>query len=127
MKIKARRNNPLAKRARKGFRGFPVATIAFYGPNDRRASKVVVGIITHEGAEAELEKWYSDDSDLRSDTETGFEIQALIKELGVVSVAMVNRIMGCPHEEGIDYPDGSACPRCPFWQGRDRFTGENIN
>ena len=35
----------LTKRAKKGFRGFPVATVAFYGPDDRRASKMVVSII----------------------------------------------------------------------------------
>jgi hypothetical protein len=37
---------------------------------------------------------------------------------------MVDRIIGCPHEEGIDYPDGAECPECPFWKGRDRWTGE---
>jgi hypothetical protein len=38
-------------------------------------------------------------------------------------VAMVDRIIGCPHEEGIDYPKGKSCPLCPFWKGRDRWTG----
>jgi Extended Signal Peptide of Type V secretion system len=31
---------------------------------------------------------------------------------------------GRPHEEGIDYPEGSTCPRCPFWAHRDRWSGE---
>jgi hypothetical protein len=30
-----------SKNAKKGFRGYPVATIAFYGPNDKKATKVV--------------------------------------------------------------------------------------
>jgi hypothetical protein len=30
----------LGKRAKKGFRGFPVATIALYGPDDTRATKL---------------------------------------------------------------------------------------
>ncbi|SEJ90916.1 hypothetical protein SAMN05192539_102313 [Paraburkholderia diazotrophica] len=30
----------LAKKARRGFCGYPVATVAFYGPDDRRATKV---------------------------------------------------------------------------------------
>jgi hypothetical protein len=38
----------LAKRAKKGFRGFPVATVAFYGPDNRRASKLAVGIVLAE-------------------------------------------------------------------------------
>jgi len=54
----------LEKRAKQGFRGYPIATIAFYG------------------------------------------------------------IIGCPHEEGTDYPEGKSCPQCPFWAGRDRFTQE---
>ena len=31
---------------------------------------------------------------------------------------MTDRIIGCPHEEGIDY-EGSVCPRCEFWANRD--------
>jgi hypothetical protein len=127
MKIKSRSNNPLAKRARKGFRGFPVGTVAFYGPDNQRASKLVIGIINHEGAEPELKKWYTDDADLRSKPGIESEIQDFIKDHGVVSVVMTDRIIGCPHEEGIDYPDGESCPQCPFWRGRDRFTGEMIN
>jgi len=76
MKIKSRSNNPLAKRARKGFRGFPVATVAFYGPDDQRASKLVIGIINHEGAEPKLCQWYSNISDLRAVPEIESEIKA---------------------------------------------------
>jgi hypothetical protein len=36
---------------------------------------------------------------------------------------MTDKIIGCPHEEGIDYPDGEQCPVCPYWAGRDRWTG----
>jgi hypothetical protein len=127
MKIKARSNNPLKKRARKGFRGFPVATVAFYGPDDRHANKLVIGIIRHEGAEAELRKWYSEDADIRSLPNIEAEIQSFIKQHDVLSVSMVDRIIGCPHEEAVDYPDGESCPKCPFWRNRDRFTGEMIN
>lgn len=127
MKFKSRSKNPLDKRARKGFRGFPVATVAFYGPDDRRASKLVIGIYSHEGAEPELRRWYSDTGDLRSEPEIESEIKDFIQEHGVVSVSMADRIIGCPHEEGIDYPEGQPCPQCPFWRSRDRFTGEMIN
>ncbi|WP_244144532.1 hypothetical protein [Paraburkholderia hospita] len=47
-----------------------------------------------------------------------------IEQLGARSVAAVNRIIGCSHEEGIDYPEGESCPRCPFWSNRDRWSGE---
>jgi len=40
---------------------------------------------------------------------------------------MADGIMGCPHQQGIDY-DGEWCPSpdCTFWHGRDRFTGKVI-
>jgi hypothetical protein len=105
-----------------------VATIAFYGPDDRRATKVAVGIVTREGAEPDiLERWYAEDCDLRANDETTHQIRAFLTQHNVVSVVAVDRIIGCPHEEGIDYPDGAACPQCPFWASRDRFTGEMIH
>ena len=116
----------LGKKAKRGLRGFPVATIAFYGPDDRRASKVTVGIVPAEDQEpAELRRWFSEQADIREDAAVAEEILALIDEFGVRSVAMVDRIVGCPHEEGIDY-QGPTCPRCPYWAGWDRWTGERI-
>src|SRR4051812_9319014 len=41
-------------------------------------------------------------------------------------VVMTDRIIGCPHEEGIDY-EGTTCPTCPFWAGRDRWTGKRLH
>jgi hypothetical protein len=128
MKIKQQSMKALSKRTKKGFRGYPVATIAFYGPTAQLATKVAVGIVTREGAEPDImERWYSEDEDLRNDEETGFQISAFLKEHQVLSVAMVDRIIGCPHEEVVDYPEGEACPQCPYWRSRDRFTGEVIH
>ncbi len=45
--------------------------------------------------------------------------------VGAKSVVMTDRIIGCPHEEGIDY-EGPTCPDCPFWAGRDRWTGKRL-
>jgi hypothetical protein len=128
MKIKNRNKSQLAKRAKRGFRGYPVATVAFYGPTAERASKVAVGIVVREGAEPDImERWQSEEHDLRFDEEIGFEISSFLREHGVLSVTMVDRIIGCPHEEGIDYPEGESCPECPYWSGRDRWSGEAIN
>ena len=113
----------LAKKAKKGFRGYPVATVAPYGPTDKKATKLVVGIVHEENAEPqEMKKWHSDD-DMTEEPDVLEEVHAFIKEHGARSVAMVDRIIGCPHEEGIDYPEGQACPMCPFWVGRNRWTG----
>jgi hypothetical protein len=54
MKLKVKIKNRILKRAQKGFRGYPVATVAYYGPDNRKATKVAVGIIAHEGAEADV-------------------------------------------------------------------------
>ncbi|MBK9964299.1 MAG: hypothetical protein IPP07_05110 [Holophagales bacterium] len=46
-----RLHSRLAKRSRRGFRGFPAATVAWYGPDDTRAARVVVTIVPSRGAE----------------------------------------------------------------------------
>jgi hypothetical protein len=113
----------LSKKAKKGFRGYPVATIAFYGPDNKMATKVAVAIVlAAEQEPAEPRRWISDDRDVRTDPQIAAEILTFIAEAGVMTIAMVDRIIGCPHEEGIDY-EGQICPRCPYWAGRDRWTG----
>ncbi|HET6891856.1 MAG TPA: hypothetical protein VFH31_12195 [Pyrinomonadaceae bacterium] len=64
---------------------------------------------------------------MRHDDEIGHEIVRFITLHGVLPVVMTDRIIGCPHEEGVDYPEGEVCPECPYWRGRDRWTGETIN
>jgi hypothetical protein len=117
----------LAKKAKRGFRGYPVATVALYGPDDVTATKVAVGIVPAEGAEtSELRRWLSNGSDIRRDLQVAAEVLAFIEAEGALSVTMVDRIIGCPHEEGIDY-EGPTCPVCTFWVGRDRWTGRRVS
>jgi hypothetical protein len=122
-----KKSKNLKKLSNKGFRGYPVATIAYYGPDDKNATKVTVGIVPNENDEPSiLKRWFNEETDIRKDRITSEEIIAFIKENKPKSVVMADRIMGCPHEEGVDYPAGSKCPKCPFWAIRDRFTGEII-
>jgi hypothetical protein len=109
--------------------GFPLATIAFYGEDDTVASKVVVGILVAEKDEdvTFMEKWFRTNTDVRFDPEIKAQIVDFLGKHKVYRVVMVDRIIGCPHEEGIDYPEGEKCPHCPFWANRDRWTGEMIN
>jgi hypothetical protein len=117
----------LSKRARKGDKGFPVATIAFYGPNNLRASKVVCAIIKAEGAEVDpIRKWFTKDDARRAESVLE-EVLSFLSEQSAKSVVMIEQIFGCPHEEGIDYPEGEACPDCVYWKNRDRFTHELIH
>jgi hypothetical protein len=126
MKFKRRSDSPLKEKARRGFQGYPVATIAFYGPNDQRASKVAVGIVTGEGGEPVMERLFAEDDDVRKDPAVAVQILEIIQRHAAKSIVMTDRIIGCPHEEGIDYPDGEVCPQCPFWAHRDRWTGDVI-
>jgi hypothetical protein len=117
----------LAKRAKKGFRGYPIGTIACYGPDDRRATKLLASIVEHDGAEpSEMRKWYAEDGDVRDTLEIMEETVGFLEHHGVRSVVIPDRIIGCPHEEGIDY-EGQTCPQCPFWANRDRWTGQLIH
>ena len=112
------------KKTKRGFRGFPVGTIAFYGPDNRRATKLAAAVIAKEDdPPADLRRYLVDEGDVRQDAAILEEVVLFFEEHGVRTVAMADRIIGCPHEEGVDYA-GPTCPLCPFWAKRDRWTGE---
>jgi hypothetical protein len=112
----------LRKKAKLGNRGFPQATLAFYGTDDKRATKAVLGIFLREGDDSTIYRFFSEAKDARYNVEIQQSVLARLNEHGVKSLIMVEKIFGCPHEEGIDYAQGEACPKCPFWKGRDRYT-----
>ena len=122
------RRNPrywLERRAQRKT-GYPLATLAYYGPDNMRASKAVVGIVLSEQAPdvALLQKWWSDTTDIRTDPDILQHILTFLDQQHVQRIVMADRIIGCPHEEGSDYPEGETCPQCPYWANRDRWTGE---
>jgi hypothetical protein len=126
VKIK-REPTRLEKKAKRGQRGYPVATVAYYGPDASRASKVAVGIIPYEDAmPADLQRWRSESTDVRADPAINAEILRFIQDRGAKTVVLSPGIIGCPHEEGKDYPDGEVCPRCPYWATRNRWSGEEL-
>ena len=125
MKIK-RPKSPLHKKADRGFKGYPIATVAFYGPDDKCATKVAVGIVIDEHEPRSMRRWVAE-HDVRKDQSINEEILEFIQSNAVRSVVMTDRIIGCPHEEGIDYPDGETCPQCHFWAHRDRWSGDVLH
>ena len=107
--------------------GYPAGTIAYYGPNTTFASKVVVGIVVSDKDEvSELRKWFAETTDVPQDLTVTQEILEYLDQHRAQRVVMTDRIIGCPHEEGVDYPEGEPCPRCPYWAHRDRWTGEAL-
>ena len=113
----------LRKMSKSGNREFPQATLAFYGPDDKTATKAVLGVFLREGGESTLYRFFSEVKDVRFRINVQESILARLREHQVRSLIVLDRIFGCPHEEGIDYPMGEACPQCPFWKDRDRYAG----
>ena len=95
---------------------FPIGTIAYYGPDDKITTKIVAGVIKKEGAEAIIKRWVA--TDVTTSPKVQKEIARFFKKYGVQRVGMSEGNMGCPHEEGEDFPVGGDCPFCPFWKGK---------
>lgn len=97
-------------------------------PDNSRATKLVVGILRRAGQNdpKQMRTWSTDAGDVRNDPLIAAEVADWLHSQGIKETLDYGRIIGCPHEEGIDYPMGRSCPRCPFWAGIDRFTHEPI-
>jgi hypothetical protein len=69
----------LRKRAKRRLRGYPVATVALYGPDDTRATKLTVGIVPAENAAVlDPRRWFSESADIRDDAGVAEEVLAFI-------------------------------------------------
>ena len=95
---------------------FPIGTVALYGPDDQRTTKIVAGVILNENAEPILKRWIG--TKVTEDPKIQNELKDFFDRHGVTSVAAADQNMGCPHEEGEDFPVGEDCPFCPYWKGR---------
>ena len=107
---------------------YPFATLMAYGPDNTRATKLVVAVFKSPASRTadELHRWFINEGDVRNDPGIATEVAAFTKQQGVKDTTSYDRIVGCPHEEGVDYPMGRTCPHCPFWANIDRFTHEPI-
>jgi hypothetical protein len=95
---------------------YPIGTVAFYGPNNTITTKIAASVIKSPSAEPILERWVA--TDVTTSPKVQREIKEFFAKHGVKSVAMSEGNMGCPHEEGEDFPNGGDCPFCPFWKGK---------
>lgn len=95
---------------------FPIGTIAYYGPDDKITTKIVAGVIKEEGAEPIIKRWVA--TDVMTNRKARKEIDKFFKKHGVKKVGVSDGNMGCPHEEGKDFPHGGDCPFCPWWKGK---------
>jgi hypothetical protein len=101
----------------------PRAVVAAYGPHPNRATKLVVSIVERGSDEPSATRtWTVQEGDARTDPIIGDEVTGFLRQHRVKDTAVTDRVIGCPHQEGIDYPLGRTCPQCPAWTGIDRFT-----
>ena len=106
----------LLKRAKRRFRGFPVAVIRFFGPNKDQATKISVAIFEQRNqAPISVQDYHLPDKEVREEAPILQVIKSEFKDNGVVSLLMENDILGCPHQPGQDYPVEGNCTQCSYW------------
>jgi hypothetical protein len=105
-----------AKHRKKEPPQYPFGSVALYGPDDRTTTKIAAGVILHENADPIIRRWVA--TDVTTNPKVQQEMQQFFRQHGVKSVGMSDGNMGCPHEEGADFPVGEDCPFCPFWKGK---------
>src|SRR3954470_15704078 len=90
---------------------YPIGPVALYGPDDTTTTKIAAGVIRSPTAEPIVRRWVA------PDVTTSPKVQREMKDFftghGVRSVAVGEGNMGCPHEEGEDFPEGTDCPSVP--------------
>lgn len=104
---------------------YPVGTVALYGPDDKTTTKIAAGVIRHEGARPIVRRWVG--MNVLARPKMQGELQEFFREHGVKQVTAVQGNLGCPHEEGEDFPLGEDCPFCPFWKGKQGSGRERLS
>lgn len=92
---------------------YPLGTIVYYGPDKVVTTKIVASVIIDRDAVPIQKNWRGDN--ITTDPAVIHEIGIFLKSHGVKKVVMPDHNVGCEHVEGIDYPEGEACPYCPYW------------
>ena len=95
---------------------YPLGTVALYGPDDKITTKIAAAVMTHTNAEPVLRRWVG--TGVKDDPKVQEQLRAFFQLYGVKSVVASDGNMGCPHEEGEDFPPGEDCPFCPWWKGK---------
>ena len=77
----------ISKRVKRGFHGYPMISIQYFGPSETLATKVEVGFIEQENAEPMLETFNSE-SDIRQDETVQTTIIKIIDRVDAKTVTL---------------------------------------
>jgi len=92
---------------------YPLATITYHGPSPHIATKSIVGILASKETEPIFKEWQGEK--VADDVQTAREVARFVQEHEVARVLTSEWVLSCPHEEGVDFPEGEDCPYCPDW------------
>jgi hypothetical protein len=92
---------------------YPIGVLAYYGPDDQTITKVVAIAMPTIDSIPMLQRWYG--PGVTTDPQAAVEIGQFFQKHQVTEVVMTEGVIGCPHEEGVDYHLDEQCPKCPFW------------
>jgi hypothetical protein len=92
-------------------------------PGSLSTTKIAAGVILNDGAEAILKRWVA--TDVTTNPNIQQEMRDFFLQHGVKSVVMTEGNMGCPHEEGEDFPHGEDWPFCPYWKEKQESHRKN--
>jgi len=71
-----------------------------------------VSVIERPGQrDPSMRVWTTTAADVRHDRQISAEVAKFLQEHDIQETVASDRIIGCPHEEGIDYPMGRAAVR----------------
>lgn len=93
---------------------YPIGILAYYGPDDQTCTKIIASVINAPNARPHSRVWQA--QGVCEDPLVAAEIGDFFRLSSVQDVVMTEGVVGCPHEEGIDFPQGEYCLECSFWQ-----------
>ncbi len=102
---------------------YPLGALAYYGPDDHTCTRITAAVINAPNARPQFRHWWGESPE--TDPWVIAEIGEFFRLYRVREAVMTEGIIGCPHDEGIDYPEDEECPYCPFWNARQPSTIES--
>ena len=112
-------NRKLLEQLRKILRDrskFPIGILTYFGPDNKTITKIVGLVIKGPDIEPRLRSWSQ--PGVVSDPIVVAEIGSYFLENKTVDIVMTGSVLGCPHEEGVDFPLGTDCPHCKYWSSQ---------